>query len=78
MDEDDNGKFRLKTVEDIDHFMVVSGFSWLYPSSLPFSRDCYRRSLAVWGTICLSGHFGGVSEIQNSLDVSDLYKGHKG
>ena len=26
--------------------------------------------------ICLCGHFGGVSEIQTSLDVSDLFKGH--
>ena len=25
--------------------------------------------------ICLCCHFGGVSEIQTSLDVSDLFKG---
>ena len=27
--------------------------------------------------ICLCGHFGGVSEIQTSLDVSDLFKGQE-
>ena len=38
--------------------------------------SAYRRSLAVSSTIisyiCLCGHFGGVSELQTSLDVSDL------
>ena len=27
--------------------------------------------------ICLCGHLGGVSEIQNLLNVSDLFKGHE-
>ena len=27
--------------------------------------------------ICLCGHLGGVSEVQTSLDVSDLFEGHK-
>ena len=27
-------------------------------------------------SICLCGHLGGVSEIQNSLNVSDLFRRH--
>ena len=27
--------------------------------------------------ICLCGHLGDVSELQTSLDVSDLFKGHE-
>ena len=27
--------------------------------------------------ICLCGHLYGVSELQSSLDVSDLFKGHE-
>ena len=41
----------------------------------------HRRSLAVSSTIlsyiCLCGHLGCVSEIQTSLDVSDLIKCHE-
>ena len=28
-------------------------------------------------SICICGHLGCVSEIQTSLDVSDLFKGHE-
>ena len=43
---------------------------------------CLTRVLAqepgrIEYDICLCGHFGGVSEIQTSLDVSDLFKGHE-
>ena len=50
----------------------------LEPSSLgSLTRVLLQEPGPIEYYICLCGNFGGVSEIQTSLDVSDLFKGHQ-
>ena len=66
----------------LEEFFVSTGLGslgrarYLSSSNRQSHASAYRRSLAVSSTIisyiCLCGHLGGVSEIQTSLDVSDL------
>ena len=70
MDEDDNGKFRIKRVKPKYICPGKGILSW------PVSRECLQHEpdrIEYYNQlICLCGHHWGVSKIQTSLDVSEL------
>ena len=52
-------------------------FQIIFIGFLPSLASLTREPGRIEYSICLCGHLGGVSEIQKSLDVSDLFKGHE-